>query len=200
MVIHGHIDGWMASLTWWTWVWVNFRSWWWTGRPGVLWLMGLQRVGHDWATELNWTEWSYIKSIQATISFWWLCWPFSIVSQMDGQERPETYQLSTQGSTLHSSTGSNIPHLYRLSWNWGLSGFSTLPGVEVMVGIRKTKTHISLHQPVLNIFFLSFQVKKALLSTAHWSAGVLHAATCETLFMNGEGLCFLWATQQKCLL
>ena len=49
-------DGWMASRTQWTWVWVNSRSWWWTGRPGVLRFMGLQRVGHDWATELNWTE------------------------------------------------------------------------------------------------------------------------------------------------
>ena len=46
-------DGWMASLTRWTWVWVNSRSWWWTGRPGMLQLMGSQRVGHDWATELN---------------------------------------------------------------------------------------------------------------------------------------------------
>ena len=41
-------DGWMASLTRWTWVWVNSGSWWWTG--------GSQRVGHDWATELNWTD------------------------------------------------------------------------------------------------------------------------------------------------
>ena len=47
-------DGWMASLTRWTWVWVNSGSWWWTGRPGVLRFMGSQRVGHDWATELNW--------------------------------------------------------------------------------------------------------------------------------------------------
>ena len=38
----------------WTWVWVNSGSWWWTGRPGVLWFMGSQRVGHDWAAELNW--------------------------------------------------------------------------------------------------------------------------------------------------
>ena len=49
-------DGWMASPTQWTWVWVNFRSWWWTGRPGMLRSMGSQRVDHDWATELNWTE------------------------------------------------------------------------------------------------------------------------------------------------
>ena len=47
-------DGWMASLTQWTWVWVNSGSWWWTGRPSVLRFMGLQRVGHHWATELNW--------------------------------------------------------------------------------------------------------------------------------------------------
>ena len=45
-------DGWMASLTRWTWVWVNPRSWWWTGRTGVLWFMGSQRVRHDWATSL----------------------------------------------------------------------------------------------------------------------------------------------------
>ena len=48
-------DGWMASPTQWTWVWVNSRSWWWTGRPGMLWFVGSQSVRHDsiW-TELNW--------------------------------------------------------------------------------------------------------------------------------------------------
>ena len=45
-------DGWVASPTWWTWVWVNSGSWWWTGRPGVLRFMG-RRVGHDWVTELS---------------------------------------------------------------------------------------------------------------------------------------------------
>ena len=50
-------DGWMASPTWWTWVWVNSRSWCWTGRPGMPQFMGSQRVGHNWVTEwLNWTE------------------------------------------------------------------------------------------------------------------------------------------------
>ena len=47
-------DGWMASPTQWTWVWVTSGSWWWTGRPGVLQSIGSQRVRHDWATELNW--------------------------------------------------------------------------------------------------------------------------------------------------
>ena len=46
----------MASPTQWMWVWVNSGRWWWTGRPDVLWFMGSQCVGHDWATELNWTE------------------------------------------------------------------------------------------------------------------------------------------------
>ena len=50
------LDGWMAWLTQWTWIWVNYRSWWWTGRPGVLQFMGSQRVGHDRATELNWFD------------------------------------------------------------------------------------------------------------------------------------------------
>ena len=49
-------DGWMASQTRWMWVWVNSGSWWWTGRPGVLRFMGSQRVGHNWTTELDWTE------------------------------------------------------------------------------------------------------------------------------------------------
>ena len=49
-------DGWMASPTQWTWVWVDSGSWWWTGRPGGLQFMGSQRSGHDWATELSWTE------------------------------------------------------------------------------------------------------------------------------------------------
>ena len=67
---HRGCDGWMASLTQWTWVWVNSRSWWWTGRPGVLQSMGLQRVRHDWATELtdmlkcDWWE-DFLHS------FWW---------------------------------------------------------------------------------------------------------------------------------
>ena len=60
--------GWMASPTRWTWVWVNSGSWWWTGRPGVLRFMGSQRVGHDWATELNWTETAILISMSMVIS------------------------------------------------------------------------------------------------------------------------------------
>ena len=66
-------DGWMTSLTRWTWVWVKSGSWWWTGKPGMLQFMGSQRVGHAWATELNWTACllvyqysAYQSSIQIT--------------------------------------------------------------------------------------------------------------------------------------
>ena len=57
-------DGWMALPTQWTWVWVNSGSLWWTGTPGMLWFMGLQRIGHDWASELNWS------TFLATASIW----------------------------------------------------------------------------------------------------------------------------------
>ena len=69
-------DGWMASPTQWTWVWVNSGRWWWTGRPGVLRFTGSQRVGHDWATELNWCLWVT----------WWLLLFLSLNSfhSMDG--------------------------------------------------------------------------------------------------------------------
>ena len=53
-------DGWMASWTQWTWVWVNSRSWWWMARPGVLQSVGSQRVGYDWVTELNWIHFELI--------------------------------------------------------------------------------------------------------------------------------------------
>ena len=53
-------DGWMASPTQRTWVWVNFGSWWWTGRPDVLWFTGSQRLRHDWVTEQK----ALIKSLE----------------------------------------------------------------------------------------------------------------------------------------
>ena len=67
-------DGWMASLTLWTWVWMNSGSWWWTGRPGVLRFIGSQRVGQDWETELNWGPFS--------IRMWLLCFSkgFNIIT------------------------------------------------------------------------------------------------------------------------
>ena len=83
-------DGWMASPTRWTWVWVNSGSWWWSGRPGVLQFMGSQRVGHDWATELNWSSfwsgWLYGDSSLFLICLS-LCFNSSSVRRGD-QRRP----------------------------------------------------------------------------------------------------------------
>ena len=50
-------DGWMASLTQWTWVWTSSRSWWWTEKSGMLQSMGSQRVRHNWANKLDWYVW-----------------------------------------------------------------------------------------------------------------------------------------------
>ena len=72
-------DGCMASPTRWTWVWVNSGSWWWTGRPGVLRLLGSHRVGHDWATELNWT-WHILWSIFILCVF--VIWISSLVRSL----------------------------------------------------------------------------------------------------------------------
>ena len=63
----------------WTWVWVDSGSWWWTGRPGMLWFMGSQRVGHAWATELNWTDWYIIWSNILARKWKWK-WSHSVVS------------------------------------------------------------------------------------------------------------------------
>ena len=84
-------DGWMASLTQWTWVWVNSRSWWWTGRPGVLRFMRLQRVGHNWATELNWTEpkhsWGIVISLVISLACRMCSVDVSIIYKMKSERR-----------------------------------------------------------------------------------------------------------------
>ena len=115
-------DGWMASWTRQTWVWVNSGSWWWTGRPGVLRFMVSQRVGHDWVTELNWTD-----SRQ--------CDPFKIQSQScqipdlkSSKLLPIAYKQKTKilketSKTLHNLTSSHL-HFQNLSPS--LLPFSTL--------------------------------------------------------------------------
>ena len=83
-------DGWMASRTRWTWVWVSSGRWWWTGRPGVLWFMGSQRVGHDRATELNWTLYSTHASASCFL-------------------KPLLFHFNTFSSYLISKPNSDIP-------------------------------------------------------------------------------------------
>ena len=80
----GTTDGWMASLTQCTWVWVSSRSWWWTGKPGMLKSMESQIVGHDWVTELNGTEcslldWTGLYVASVILQEPWVHWMHSFI-------------------------------------------------------------------------------------------------------------------------
>ena len=78
-------NGWMASPTRWTRVWVSSRSWWWTGRPGVPRFMGSQRVGHDWATELNWMPVSWVGKFPSSSVFWKTLYGIGVISSSNVQ-------------------------------------------------------------------------------------------------------------------
>ena len=69
-------DGWMASPTQWTWVFVSSRSWWWTGKPDILQSMGSQRVGHEWATELSWGRTNFQTQVFSQVAYYFFCWFF----------------------------------------------------------------------------------------------------------------------------
>ena len=94
-------DGWMASATQWIWVWVSSGSWWWAGKPGVLQSMGLQRVRHDWATEMN---------LSITIVWVDLIWLFPYVKI---KYHPGTQWWETQASI---DTGNRALNLEEWSW------------------------------------------------------------------------------------
>ena len=91
----------MASLIQWTWVWVNSGSWWWTGRPGVLQFMGSQRVGHDWVTELNWTDLQHYISTCYTTQ--WFSISISWLSSYDQSPYKDTAWLLTIVPTMYLS-------------------------------------------------------------------------------------------------
>ena len=88
-------DGWMASLTQWTWVWVNSGSWWWTGRPGMPRFMGSQRVGHNWATELNWMHSQTLSRISLRRDHIWVLMPGGLFHGHQSKSQPQRY------NTLH---------------------------------------------------------------------------------------------------
>ena len=106
-------DGWMASLTQWTWVWVGSGRGWWTGRPGMLQCMRLQRVRHDWATELNWTG----KDVHDRLDIIWSwIWATHISGTGSSNNRSSSWASWLPGS--HS-------YLWGRHWfgcEWGPSG------------------------------------------------------------------------------
>ena len=75
----------------WTWVWVDSGGWWWTGRPGMLQCMGLQRVRHDWTTELNWT----VSGCRGR-SMWQLSWKNFAFASYIGDTELRHLDLSQQ--------------------------------------------------------------------------------------------------------
>ena len=91
-------DGWIASPTRWTWVWVNSWSWWWTGRPSVLRFMGLQEVWHDWVTEPNWTEVLLAQTVK--------CLPIMRETRFPslGREDPLEKEMATHSSIISWKT------------------------------------------------------------------------------------------------
>ena len=99
----------MVSLTQWTWVWVDWGSWWWTGRPGVLWFMGSQRVRHDWVTELNWTE----DRKLLFINLWYLfiltneSWMSTYLWEI--QDNLKLWISKADGASLVAQTVKNLP-------------------------------------------------------------------------------------------
>ena len=110
-------DGWMASLTQWTWVWINSGSWWWTGRPGVLQSTGLQRVRRDWATEL--TDWLndslFVFIAHSSMSFVLLLSPFYGWEHGDSGFTAKTPWMETPQSAVWEQE-SWLAYLPEIKW------------------------------------------------------------------------------------
>ena len=104
-------DGGMASLTWWTWVWARSRSWWWSGKPGVLQSTGSQRVGHDWATELTDVSLLDVKTFthyHVISSYWWdLSTWCAELSSTEVRTRPKPQILPRGGFSIVEKTRLN---------------------------------------------------------------------------------------------
>ena len=97
---------WMASPTQWTCVWVGSRSWCWTGRPGILQLKGSQRVGHDWATELN--KWQTAIYKAGTIS------ALSTIAQYFVCHKQALLHYKRKGNSLVAQTVKNLPAMQEI--------------------------------------------------------------------------------------
>ena len=102
-------DGWMASPTRWIWVWASSRSWWWTGKPGVLQSRGSQRVRHDWATEQNWLKWKLLSVLRRRHLLRWpsLRWESPLSALRPGQE-----------ATCLQISGTKLPTLSKARTRW----------------------------------------------------------------------------------
>ena len=144
-------DGWMASPTQWTWVWVNSRNWWWTGRPGMLQSMGSQRVRHDRGTELkehlcrdvcpfyslgvNFWKWTTGSTLQILICYY--CFRSVI------KECSLLIILDCTSSALPQATQQSL--LSPTAWEWDI----TSPGSRVSSVYLLSFVYSEGHQPTL---------------------------------------------------
>ena len=118
-------DGWMASLTQWKWVWVNSGSWWWTGRPGVLQVMGSQRVGHNWATELTDTVKGFRIASEAEVDvflefYCFFCDPVDVGNLISGSSAFSKSSLYIWKLLVHMllrPSLKNFEHDFASMWN-----------------------------------------------------------------------------------
>ena len=123
-------DDWMASPTQWTQIWVSSRSWWWTGKPGMLQSMGSQRVGHNWATELNWINifehiFEHIFNYYSKICHLFKIWA-SLIAQL--VKNLPAMQDDTAAKSLQSCPTLCYPFFSGSSWprNWTRARQDTL--------------------------------------------------------------------------
>ena len=160
----------MASPTQWTWVWVDSGSWWWTGRPGMVWFMGSQRVGHNWATKLNWTELpmllllllllSHFRRVRLCATPWTAAHQappflgFSRQEHWSGLPFPSPMYESEKWKWSHSvMSDSSQPHGLqptRLLHPWDFPGKSTGVGCHHLLWPMLLKSVYSFIDPYIN--------------------------------------------------
>ena len=136
-------DGWMASLIHWTWTWANSGRWWGTEKPGMLQFTGSQRVGHDLATELNWTE---CEQTTHWKSPW--CWE----------------RLRTEGEEGVRGWDGWIASLMQWTWTWANSGRwwgTERPGMLQSMGSQRVGHNwVVEQQQEQNVWMLGGKVTK----------------------------------------
>ena len=142
-------DGWMASPTQWTWVWVSSRSWWWTEKPGLLQSMGLQRVRQGWATGVNWTEHAF---------GWSTCmFPMPTASNQSIPLSPLwrfLTPLSAFDSLPHVSDGDWIPSYIKL---WINTCYLLSSGWFLFTSIHPWETIYSIYFTVYELLILPME-------------------------------------------
>jgi len=164
----------MASPTQWTWVLVNSRSWWWTGRPGVLQFMGSQRVGHNWETALNWTDSNFLSLLFINISL--SIRVFLLSSRLSWRRIPlstQSWAPTLPGQRNSASAETILPHIEYFSF------LPALPPDSSPSALRLFAAHLSISIPsqqsfIKNITYLPhIHLQSIFHAFIHWNYLIL---------------------------